>query len=193
MLGFILSIVLFATPAFSADYYGQQQDVFDVPMGISIGLSGNFGGCTGDCGESIEPGGGIGINIAFRPSMSFGVYLEAMKNFVHPAEGDVDNINFSFIQANLGVNFYLFPASKFQPLVTAGFGYFHMAAEDDDGNVFMEEKEQQSVFFGIGAEYIISRNMTIPFKLQYSKIILNDGNTEKDSLWNILVGFNYYF
>ncbi len=189
LMGFLLSIVLFATPAFSADYYGQE--AWQVPMGVSVGLSGNYGGCTGDCGEAIKPGVGIGLNIAYRPSMSFGVYLEVLDNFVHPENEDAD-VDYTFIQANLGLNFYLFPDSKFQPLVTGGVGNFHMRAEDDNGNEY-ESEEQQTIFLGFGGEYILNDNMTIPFKLQYSKILLNDNDTSKDSLWNVVVGFNYYF
>ena len=189
LMGFLLSIVLFATPAFSADYYGQE--AWTVPMGLSVGLSGNYGGCTGDCGEAIKPGGGIGLNIAYRPSMSFGVYLEVLDNFVHPENEEAD-VDYTFIQGNIGLNFYLFPDSKFQPLITGGLGNFHMRAEDSHGNEY-ESEEQQTIFLGFGGEYILNDHMTVPFKLQYSKIVYNDNSKSKDSLWNVVVGFNYYF
>jgi len=191
ILSVVFALALLTTPLFGNDFYGEES--YQVPLGVSVGLTGNFGGCTGDCGEMYNPGGGIGLSIGYRPSLSFGVYAEVMKNFVHFAEGDYEDFNVSFIQGNIGINFYLFPDQKFQPLLTAGFGNIHMSAEDDDGNEIGRTDEQQTVFFGFGGEYIISDNMTIPFKLQYAKVVINEDDLEKDSVWNILVGFNYYF
>jgi len=192
LISVVFAFALLTTPLFANDFYGQ--DSFEVPQGFSLGITANFGGCTGKCGEGLEPGAGIGLSIGYRASSSFGLYVEGMKNFVHPAEGDVDNINVSFIQANIGANFYLFPASKFQPLITFGLGHAQKTWENDNGVELDASVVEETVFLGFGGEYIISDKMTIPFKLQYSKVFINDNNdTSKDSLWNILVGFNFYF
>lgn len=192
IISVVFALALLTTPLFANDFYGQ--DSFVVPQGLSLGVTANFGGCTGDCGDSLDPGAGIGLSVGYRLSSSLGVYAEVMKNFVHPAEGDVVGENVSFIQGNIGANFYLFPASKFQPLVTLGLGHAQKTWEDDDGNELDATSVEETVFLGFGGEYIISDTMTIPFKLQYSKVFINDNNdTSKDSLWNILVGFNFYF
>jgi len=189
ILSVVFALALLTTPLLGNDFYGQ--DSFEVPMGLNVGITGNYGGCTGDCADAIDPGFGFGLSIGYRVSMSLSVYAEFLDNFVNP-KNDNSNLDYSYLQGNLGVNFYLMPTSKFQPFVTAGLGNFRMTAESDDGD-YSESEDFQTLFIGGGAEFIISDNMTIPFKLQYSKIVHSNNDLEKDATWNILVGLNYYF
>jgi len=172
-------------------------EIFEVPMGFNLGLSLNAGGYTGDTGEQLQPGGGLGINIGFRISMSFGLYLEGLANKVTPEDDMTDkNFDVTTIQGNLGLNFYIDPTSEFQPFITAGLGTHHlkMSYKGESEDLRDDSKDQQTVFIGAGIEYILSPNMTIPAKVQFTKMYTEDGKeTYKDNIWNVVVGFNYYF
>ncbi|MBN2694125.1 outer membrane beta-barrel protein [bacterium] len=194
VLGFIFTL-LFSTGVYAEEFYGMVSS-FDVPMGLNVGLSVNGGSCTGDCGDSFKPGGGIGINIGYRFSMSLGVYVEGLANLVEPDNKALaENYDTTFVQGNIGVNFYIDPTSQFQPFVTAGFGNFHIAVNSkEDSDVEMESTDQQTIFFGAGMEYVLSENFTLPIKLQFAKVFTEDGEeTYKDMLWNFTLGVNYYF
>ncbi len=173
-------------------------EVFEIPMGFSLGLSLNAGGYTGDTGEYLQPGGGLGIYIGYRFSMSFGIYLEGLVNKVTPDYEQMDkDYDIMTNQGNLGLNFYLDPTSEFQPFITAGLGNHHLSISYKGENEDLNEdssNDQQTVFIGAGIEYILSPNMTIPAKVQFAKMYTEDGEeTYKDNIWNIVVGFNYYF
>jgi opacity protein-like surface antigen len=194
ILGFLFTLLL-STGLYAGEYYGMVSS-FDVPMGLNVGLSVNGGSCTGDCGDFYKPGGGIGINVGYRFSMSLGIYIEGLANIVSPDNKEIsENYDTMFVQSNLGLNFYIDPTSKLQPFVTAGFGNFHIEwSLKEDSDFTIESTDQQTIFFGGGIEYVLSENLTLPVKLQFAKVFTEDGEeTYKDMLWNFTLGVNYYF
>lgn len=190
---FLSMILCFNLAAYEDEYVTEE---YAIPTGLAVGLSLNYGGCTGDCADAIDPGVGFGINLNYRLSLSFAIYVEYLQNIVNPKE-DNDDLDLYFMQTNVGLNFYIMPTSKIQPFVTAGFGNYHLGVKMSGSNEDLNSDDsfdQQTVFLGGGIEYVLNDNMTIPVKLQYTKILTEDGEeSSKDSIFNFLVGFNYYF
>ena len=165
IIGFFLSIAMFTAPLFSADYYNQ--DEWIIPTGLNAGITFNTA-CYNECDDNI---GSLGLNLSYRASVSIAAYLTLSDNFI--------NTDSNVFQADAGLNFYIIPENKFQPLVTAGLSIYN----------FTEDNNFKSIFAGIGGEYVINEKMTVPFKVSYSK---NFDYSELDTI-NFSLGFNYYF
>ncbi len=196
---FLAITLLFSTTAFSVDYYVDTPNTrqqLQSPTGLNLGISFNVGGPMDKTyTDYIYPGPGLGLNLGFKSFPYFSVYLELLTNFVF-VYNQAKNVDIYFINTNLGFNIYVFPASRFQPFVSLGFGNFHMEVNAKDLYGYRrsyKSDNQQTFFIGIGSEFIINKNMTIPFKFQYTQTFRSGNDLNRISLWNLLIGFNYYF
>jgi len=192
LMSFFLSIVFFATPALSADYYGQGG--WTVPIGFSAGGGVSTGGCIGNCNTTDNKlGYGYDLEVAYRPSATFSIFAEVLGDLTYHDSSEFD-IESRSLQTNIGLKFFLFPASKLQPFIAGGMGNVYTKFKGVELKV--DSDHQQIAFLGAGIELILTEKLTLPVKAQFSKVFhYSDNNyrTEGDTFWNVTFGLNYYF
>jgi hypothetical protein len=111
-----------------------------------------------DTGDIVDSGAGVAFNFGYRITPWFCL------DFILGASwhDDIDGDDLSYGRFSIGPAFILVTQSPFEPYLTLGFAEHYMKWDDFD-----IEAEGDSLFVGIGFDYIINKNHCIDVGIRY--------------------------